>query len=212
VKIADDITALIGGTPLVRLRGISERTGATVVGKLESFNPGGSVKDRIGLAMIDDALGLVDGQGIWVAPFVMAAINTKNVHRSNALRGHPWGRDFVYDERMLTGSGAGGERRAKALARSTRLQNAVLGFGPARELLRRVALPKPGQGPGQRERDSGRYELLFIGDTAQGRRLRAVVRGDRDPGYGSTAKMLAESAVCLAQDALPAKGGCWTRR
>ena len=55
MKIADDITALIGGTPLVKLRGISERTGATVVGKLESFNPGGSVKDRIGLSMIDAA-------------------------------------------------------------------------------------------------------------------------------------------------------------
>ncbi len=55
MKIADDITALIGGTPLVRLRGISERTGATVVGKLEAFNPGGSVKDRIGLSMIDAA-------------------------------------------------------------------------------------------------------------------------------------------------------------
>ena len=48
MKIADDITALIGGTPLVKLRGVSERSGATIVGKLESFNPGGSVKDRIG--------------------------------------------------------------------------------------------------------------------------------------------------------------------
>ena len=61
VKIADDITALIGDTPLVKLRGISERSGATIVGKLESFNPGGSVKDRIGLAMIDaaEAAGLI---------------------------------------------------------------------------------------------------------------------------------------------------------
>ena len=55
MKIAEDITALIGGTPLVRLRAISERSGATIVGKLESFNPGGSVKDRIGLSMIDAA-------------------------------------------------------------------------------------------------------------------------------------------------------------
>ena len=55
MNIADDITRLIGGTPLVRLRGLSERSGATIVGKLESFNPGGSVKDRIGLAMIDAA-------------------------------------------------------------------------------------------------------------------------------------------------------------
>jgi cysteine synthase A len=55
VKIANDITELIGGTPLVKLRGISERSGATIVGKLESFNPGGSVKDRIGLSMLDAA-------------------------------------------------------------------------------------------------------------------------------------------------------------
>lgn len=55
MKIANDITELIGGTPLVRLRGVSERTGATVVGKLESFNPGGSVKDRIGVSMLDAA-------------------------------------------------------------------------------------------------------------------------------------------------------------
>jgi cysteine synthase A len=55
VDIADDITKLIGGTPLVRLRTLSERSGATIVGKLESFNPGGSVKDRIGLSMIEAA-------------------------------------------------------------------------------------------------------------------------------------------------------------
>jgi len=55
VNIADDISKLIGGTPLVRLRTLSERSGATIVGKLESFNPGGSVKDRIGLSMIEAA-------------------------------------------------------------------------------------------------------------------------------------------------------------
>ncbi len=159
-----------------------------------------------------DTAAYDDAAGGWTGPFVMAAINTKNVHRSNALRGHPWGRDFVYDERMLTGSGASGERRAKALARNARLQSAVLGFGPARELLRRLALPKPGQGPSQRERDSGRYEVLFIGDGAPGRHLRTVVRGDRDPGYGSTCKLISESALCLAQDLghAMAGGGIWT--
>ena len=148
----------------------------------------------------------------WTGPFVMAAINTKNVHRSNALRGHPWGSDFVYDERMLTGSGAAGERRARALARTAKLQTAALGFGPARELLRRFVLPKPGQGPSPSERDHGHYEVLFIGDTAQRQRLRAVVRGDRDPGYGSTCKLISESALCLAQDTRPAMcgGGIWT--
>ena len=62
MNIAGDITELIGGTPLVRLRGLSERSGARIVGKLESFNPGGSVKDRIGLSMLDAAeeAGLID--------------------------------------------------------------------------------------------------------------------------------------------------------
>jgi cysteine synthase A len=55
MKRAGNITELIGRTPLVRLNRISDETGAEVLGKLESFNPGGSVKDRIGLAMIDAA-------------------------------------------------------------------------------------------------------------------------------------------------------------
>jgi short subunit dehydrogenase-like uncharacterized protein len=153
-----------------------------------------------------------DAARSWSGPFVMAAINTKNVHRTNALRGHPWGRDFVYDERLLTGDGAGGERRAKALARMSRLQDALLGWAPARELLRRFVLPRPGQGPSRQQRERGRYELLFIGDTAAGERLCATVRGDRDPGYGSTSKLVAESALCLAHevDHAMAGGGVWT--
>jgi len=147
----------------------------------------------------------------WTGPFVMAAINTKNVHRTHALRGHAWGRDFVYDERMLTGDGADGERRAKALARSTRLQNLALGWSPTRALLR-LALPKPGQGPSQHERETGRYEVLFSGETAKGQPLSAVVKGDRDPGYGSTCKLISESALCLVQDVdrSMASGGVWT--
>lgn len=159
-----------------------------------------------------DSAAYDDAAQAWTGPFVMAAINTKNVHRTHALRGHPWGRDFVYDERMLTGEGKRGEQRAKALARNSRLQNALLGFAPARELLRRFALPKPGQGPSLHERESGRYEVLFIGDTAQGQRLRAVVKGDRDPGYGSTCKLICESALCLIDevDRSMAGGGVWT--
>jgi short subunit dehydrogenase-like uncharacterized protein len=159
-----------------------------------------------------DSAAYDDAAQAWTGPFVMAAINTKNVHRTHALRGHPWGRDFVYDERMLTGDGKRGEQRAKALARNSRLQNALLGFAPARELLRRFALPKPGQGPSLHERESGRYEVLFIGDTAQGQRLRAVVKGDRDPGYGSTCKLISESALCLIDevDRSMAGGGVWT--
>jgi short subunit dehydrogenase-like uncharacterized protein len=147
----------------------------------------------------------------WTGPFVMAAINTKNIHRTNALLGHPWGRDFVYDERMLTGDGERGEHRARKLARRSRHMNALLGWGLTRELLRRFALPKPGEGPGPKEREAGHYEVLFIGDTAKGQRLRATVKGDRDPGYGSTCKIVAEAALCL-RDTGRAKtgGGVWT--
>lgn len=148
----------------------------------------------------------------WTGPFMMAAINTKNVHRSNALRGHPWGRDFLYDERLLTGRGAAGELGAKALAGATHVQNALLSFAPARAALRRFTLIKPGQGPSRRQREAGRYELLFIGETADGRTLRAVVRGDRDPGYGSTSKLISEAALCLVEDVTRrmTPGGVWT--
>jgi short subunit dehydrogenase-like uncharacterized protein len=159
-----------------------------------------------------DSVAYDDAVHAWTGPFVMAAINTKNVHRTNALRGHPWGRDFVYDERMLTGDGERGERRARALARSSRVQTALLGWGLTRELLRRFALPKPGQGPTLPQRESGCYEVVFIGDTAKGQRLRATVKGDRDPGYGSTCKLVAESALCLGTeiDRSMARGGVWT--
>ena len=55
MPIVESMTDLVGGTPLVRLSRLAEGTGATILGKLESANPAGSVKDRIGLAMIEAA-------------------------------------------------------------------------------------------------------------------------------------------------------------
>jgi short subunit dehydrogenase-like uncharacterized protein len=150
--------------------------------------------------------------GPWSGPFVMAVINTKNVHRSNALRGHPWGRDFAYDERLVTGRGLAGRVAAELLAGGTRLQNLALGWQPSRALIGRLALPQPGQGPSRRQREAGSYDLLFTGQTVDGRTLAAKVHGDRDPGYGSTSRMLTEAALCLLQD-LPRQatpGGVWT--
>jgi short subunit dehydrogenase-like uncharacterized protein len=148
----------------------------------------------------------------WTAPFVMATINTKNVHRSHFLLGHPWGKDFVYSERMLTGDGAKGESRAKKMLRESKIQNTLLAFAPTRALLRRFALPKPGEGPNKDQREKGRYEVLFFGETADGRKLTASVAGDRDPGYGSTSKMIAEAALCLVRDVdrTATPGGVWT--
>ena len=140
--------------------------------------------------MVDEALGL------WVAPFVMAAINTRNVHRSNFLLGHAYGADFVYDEMMVTGAGEKGEALANAVA-----ADKSLGADDG---------PQPGEGPSREERESGFYDVLFIGIDTAGHSLRVGVKGDRDPGYGSTSKMITEAAVCLLQDAPDTPGGIWT--
>jgi short subunit dehydrogenase-like uncharacterized protein len=220
------------GLPLKRVRGrvrVMKGTfsGGTMASALASIEAAG--RDAQAARLMADPFALTSGfrgpaqpEGesavrdeaaqSWTGPFVMAAINTKNVHRTNLLLGHPWGRDFVYDERMLTGDGERGERRARALARKSRLQNTLLGWGISRELLRRFALPKPGEGPGPSEREAGRYEVLFIGDAAKEQRLRATVKGDRDPGYGSTCKIITEAALCLAGeiDRTTTGGGVWT--
>lgn len=153
-----------------------------------------------------------EASGQWAAPFIMASINTKNVHRSNFLLGHKWGRDFVYDEMMLTGEGEDGQKRAKGVKRQGDIQNMLLGFGLTRALLRQFALPKPGEGPSKEERETGFYEVGFYGETGDGRTLRAVVKGDKDPGYGSTSKMISEAAMCLARDVGREEtgGGVWT--
>lgn len=134
--------------------------------------------------------------GAWVAPFVMAAINTRNVHRSNLLLQHAYGTDFVYDEMMITGPGEKGEAMAHAVAGDKSLSS--------------DKGPKPGEGPSREERESGFYDVLFLGENAAGQTLCVGVKGDRDPGYGSTSKMIAESAVCLLQDSTNTAGGIWT--
>jgi short subunit dehydrogenase-like uncharacterized protein len=147
----------------------------------------------------------------WSAPFVMAAINTKNVHRTNALLGFPYGREFSYDEMQMTGDGDAGKRRAKAAVNASRMQMMMLSFAPSRAVLRRIALPKPGQGPNKHERETGLYDVLYVGDFPDGRALRASVSGDKDPGYGSTSKMISEAALCIgATPRTQTPGGIWT--
>ncbi len=134
--------------------------------------------------------------GSWSAPFIMATINTKNIHRSNALLGHAYGEAFVYDEMMLTGPGEAGKAMAEALT--------------GVDMMGGEDAPKPGEGPTLEERETGYYDVLFHGTTAQGEVIRVGVKGDKDPGYGSTSKMLAEAALTLAQDGLETPGGVWT--
>ena len=130
----------------------------------------------------------------WVAPFVMAPINTKNVHRTNFLLGHPYGRDFVYDEMMVAGLGDLGKVAAEAMAKLNPFKG--------------DKGPKPGEGPSLEEREAGHYDLLFAALMPDGGRADAVVTGYRDPGYGSTSKMIAETALCLLEG--DKRGGVWT--
>lgn len=127
----------------------------------------------------------------------MAGINIKNVHRSNALQHFAYGRSFAYDERFVSGEGEAGRKAA--------LESAAM-----LDTLRDIELPPAGTGPTPAERESGSYDLLFLGRHASGDLLRAVVTGDRDPGYGSTSKMLAETALCLVEDFGALPGGIWT--
>lgn len=157
------------------------------------------VGQRDGVAQPEVTLPTHDEiSGEWVAPFVMAAINTRVVHRTHALAGHPWGDDFLYDEAMTTGSGPLGATKATGLAAGMAAGLGMAAIGPVRSGLGRV-LPKPGTGPSPEAQEAGSFDLRFFGETADGQTIRTRVTGDRDPGYGSTAKMLGEAAVCLRE-------------
>jgi short subunit dehydrogenase-like uncharacterized protein len=133
--------------------------------------------------------------GAWVAPFIMAPINTKNVHRTNFLLGHPYGTDFTYDEMMVTGLGDVGRVAAETLAKLNPLKG--------------DKGTKPGEGPSLEEREAGHYDIIFAALMPDGARIDSVVTGDRDPGYGSTSKMIAETALCLLEGEQQ-DGGIWT--
>ena len=147
----------------------------------------------------------------WVAPFVMAAVNTRIVQRSNALSKQSYGADFRYDEAMLMGRGL--EGRAKALALTVGLAGFMLAgaLPPTRWALSKV-LPAPGDGPSPEEQRRGFYDFRFLGKTRDGGQLRVKVTGDRDPGYGSTAKIVGQAGACLALDLAESGrgGGFWT--
>lgn len=147
----------------------------------------------------------------WVMPFVMGAVNTKVVRRSNALLDYAWGQDFRYDEGVLSGEGPRGWLKSAVTAGATAMGRRAMDFGPVRGLVGGKA-PQPGTGPSREAREAGFFKIMLWAEHPEDpdKSLRARVTGDRDPGYGSTSKMLAESAVCLAKDALSVGGGMWT--
>ena len=143
----------------------------------------------------------------WIAPFVMAGINTKIVRRSHALIDFKYGSDFSYDEATLSGKGVLGQ--VKGYLSLIPIFLATRKKGSFIKNIVDYVLPKSGEGPSEKTRISGYYNLRFY-LTQQNKIYLSKVIGDMDPGYGSTSKMLAESAVCLALDKTPETYGILT--
>jgi short subunit dehydrogenase-like uncharacterized protein len=134
----------------------------------------------------------------WIMPFIMAAINTRVVRRSHALKSYPYGKDFLYDEAMMSGKGFTGRAKGYAGLLTLGLMMAGKPGSWYKNTINRF-FPEPGEGPNKAEREAGFFTFSVIG-RMNDRTLVAKVTGDRDPGYGSTSKMLGESAACLALD------------
>ena len=147
-----------------------------------------------GVQQDDDSRPIYDEElNTWVAPFFMAPINTKNIHRSNKLMNHIYGENFKYNEMWIQGPGEEGKAAAEFISTMNPLGDA----------------PEPGDGPSRESRENGNYDVLFCADV-DGETIKASVSGDMDPGYGSTSKMIAESAVCLVKDCEDLAGGIYT--
>ena len=201
-----------GGTFASMLNAVEEarkdREVARVLADPYCLNPqderqGPDCRDQRGSRFCADA-------GVWTAPFVMAAINTRIVRRSNALLNYAYGTGFRYSEATSTGSGLGGWGKSATMTAGLAAFMLACSFDITREGVVRKMLPAPGQGPSRQQRENGYFDLRLFGKTKNDEKLVARVTGDRDPGYGSTSKMLSESAVCLALDTLEIGGGFWT--
>lgn len=146
---------------------------------------------------------------MFTVPFLMAQINTRVVRRAHALAGLPWGADFVYREVMSTP----GTPRGLVMATAITAGLAGIAFGLKHPRLRAQLAkraPQPGEGPTAEQRDRGHWKVRLIGEAGSRHLIYIAADAHGDPGYGSTAKMLGESALCLARDPLTSPGGVTT--
>lgn len=204
--------AASGGTIASALNAIEEakndRSVAQILTDPYSLNPDGlrdgpDGRDQAGVRFNAEL-------GVWTAPFVMGVVNMRIVRRSNALLAFKYGKNFSYAEAMYIGSGITGWTKSAVATAGLGGFMLASSFSMTREHIVKRFLPKPGDGPTRDERENGFYNLVLVGTTEAGERVNVRVKGDRDPGYGSTSKMLSESAVCLARDHLDVGGGLWT--
>jgi short subunit dehydrogenase-like uncharacterized protein len=157
--------------------------------------------------------------GRWTAPFVMAAVNTRMVRRSHAIlkseNQKGYGPHFRYNEAMSFAKGPAGLAAASLVVAGLGAFMAAAAIDPVRGLLERTVLPAPGEGPSKEQQERGFFEMRIVAKTESGKKITGRIAGNKDPGYGQTAVMLAESAMCLAkdisgEDALPERFGVLT--
>ena len=199
-------------------------SGGTVASMLLAVEQ--AVSDPIARKVLNDPYGLYpselspgsdgpDQRGVrwddrfesWTGPFVMAAINSKVVRRSNALASLVYGADFSYDESLLVDN----RRSGLLMAGGMSIGMAALAIPPLRRLISK-RLPQPGEGPSVSERENGFFEFFVHAHhpTDSEKDVRICVQGKRDPGYGATSRMLAQAGLSLAFDDLDVEGGIWT--
>lgn len=144
----------------------------------------------------------------WLTPFLMSTVNSKIVHASNSRLAYPYGKAFEYSEFMI----APKKSSAVKVYYGMGLMMLTLGFKPTRWILEKFFLPKPGEGPSIEQQEQGFFVYNIYGKTYNNDAIVVEVTGDKDPGYGSSAQMLAESAICMALDIDKNKlsGGFWT--
>ena len=211
VKVAKG--GVSGGT-VASMMNIAEEAGKDPALRKKLANPYLLCPPNHGFSARQDSISMPrkdDDFGAWAAPFVMDAINSRIVHRSNALNGNAYGDNFTYNEAMLAGPGMGGRMKALGIGTGTGLFFAAAAIKPTRWLLNKFVVPQPGEGPSPEAQKAGFYDIRFFGVTDNNDSIRVKVTGDADPGYGSTAKLLGQAAACLAQDVpADAPGGFWT--
>ena len=135
----------------------------------------------------------------WIAPFIMENINSRIVMRSSCLGGINYGADFTYDEAILTGKGLLGLLKSLGISFTLSALLWCLYFRTTRGILNLFFLPAPGKGPSIKSQKRGSFKIHMLGRNHENHQLRVCVKGDSDPGYGSTAKMLGQCALCLLE-------------
>ncbi|MCH7763180.1 MAG: saccharopine dehydrogenase NADP-binding domain-containing protein [Candidatus Marinimicrobia bacterium] len=149
----------------------------------------------------------------FTAPFIMARYNSRIVFRSNDLLNYKYGRNFMYDEGIVIGKGMKGKLLGSLFMLGLGIFMKLMTMSFTRYILLKTVLPKPGEGPTKEERENGYFKMRLVGDDEEKeRRITVTISNSNDPGYGSTAKMLAESALCLVlnKKSIPSRYGVLT--